>query len=693
MMATPRGRLECFPGIGKFFARFSKDWKKPRPAFPSLGKTAAFFSRPWKKLRIFFQALEKVPAGSETRSTTNAPVFLADCCRPRGLTRRGRAWLFAAALCCAAAAGAETNLFRRANLVAWCIVPFDAQQRGPEARAAMLERLGLRRLAYDWRPVHVPTFEAEILATKKHGIEFTAFWGQHEQAFQLFEKYHLKPQVWVMLPETNLAQAAHVQLAVQRLLPLVERTRKLGCKLGLYNHGGWGGEPENMVAVAQQLRAQHGATHVGIVYNLHHGHGHLDRFAAALAAMRPYLLCLNLNGMTKDGDKRGLKILPLGQGELDLQLLKTIRDSGYAGPIGILNHTEADAEARLKDNLDGLDWLVAQLDGQPAGPKPQPRSWAPPATDPLRTLRVKLGSPDQIVVWQKALRAKLEKLLKLDDLIASDAQLPFDAKEVGAWDMGAYVAKKLTLRSTPGRTITVILTLPKNGAGPYPAVVCIGGHGSTLYSAYIEGQPFADWSPPPKSSPSIYKGFAAELARQGFVTIATEVSQHEVREPGRTLMGERLWDLMRCVSYLRTLPEINQARIGCGGLSLGGEMTMWLAALDTRIAAADSSGFLTVMDQMEKGHCLCWKLAGLRELVDYADIYALIAPRPLECQNGRKESPGAFTPALAEKAMSEIRPIYASFKKPGNVSLDIHDGGHEIDLPALLAFLNKHLKP
>ena len=51
------------------------------------------------------------------------------------------------------------------------------------------------------------------------------------------------------------------------------------CKLGLYNHGGWGGEPENLVAVCKVLREQHKADHVGIVYNLHHGHGHIDDFA------------------------------------------------------------------------------------------------------------------------------------------------------------------------------------------------------------------------------------------------------------------------------------------------------------------------------------------------------------------------------------------------------------------------------
>ena len=44
------------------------------------------------------------------------------------------------------------ELFRRDNLVAWCIVPFDAKKRGPEERAAMMEKLGLKHFAYDWRP-------------------------------------------------------------------------------------------------------------------------------------------------------------------------------------------------------------------------------------------------------------------------------------------------------------------------------------------------------------------------------------------------------------------------------------------------------------------------------------------------------------------------------------------------------------
>src|SRR5207244_1946506 len=70
----------------------------------------------------------------------------------------------------------ETEIFARQNLVAWCIVPFDAKKRTPEQRAEMLDRIGIHRFAYDWRDEHLPTFEAELAALKKHAIELTAVW-------------------------------------------------------------------------------------------------------------------------------------------------------------------------------------------------------------------------------------------------------------------------------------------------------------------------------------------------------------------------------------------------------------------------------------------------------------------------------------------------------------------------------------
>jgi hypothetical protein len=282
------------------------------------------------------------------------------------------------ALACAvfpAASAAPADIFARTNLVAWCIVPFDSKKRGPAERAEMAAKLGFKHIAYDWRQEHVAEFETEILEYRKRGLNYFAFWATHEEAFKQFAKHNLHPQIWMTVPSpAGATQAERVEKAAAQLLPAVERARKAGCQFGLYNHGGWGGEPENMIAVCELLRTKHGATNVGIIYNQHHGHDHVDRFAAALAAMKPHLLCLNLNGMTRDGDKRGQKILPLGSGELDLPLLKVIAASGYRGPIGIIGHTQDDVEQRLRDNLDGLDWLLPQLDGKAAGPKPKYRT-------------------------------------------------------------------------------------------------------------------------------------------------------------------------------------------------------------------------------------------------------------------------------------------------------------------------------
>src|SRR4051812_29449182 len=67
-------------------------------------------------------------------------------------------------------------LFGKNNLAAWCIVPFDAKKRGPEERAAMLEKLGFTQFVYDYRKEHIPTFDAEVEALRKHRIKLIGWW-------------------------------------------------------------------------------------------------------------------------------------------------------------------------------------------------------------------------------------------------------------------------------------------------------------------------------------------------------------------------------------------------------------------------------------------------------------------------------------------------------------------------------------
>lgn len=289
-------------------------------------------------------------------------------------------WLLAAMLSTvvpsatpASAAPADSyDLFARTNLVAWCIVPFDAMKRGPEERAAMLEKLGFKLFAYDYRAQHVPTFDAEMEALKRHNVRLFAWWfpgalnDEAKLILDVLKRHDIRDaQLWVTgggeLTKNAAEQKARVAAEAQRIRPIAEAAAGIGGSVALYNHGGWFGEPENQIAIIEALRAQ-GVTNVGVVYNLHHGHDHLDRFPGLLQKMKPHLFALNLNGMTREGEKTGAKILPLGSGDLDLKLLRLIRDSGWRGPIGILNHTDADAEARLQENLRGLEKLVTQLD-------------------------------------------------------------------------------------------------------------------------------------------------------------------------------------------------------------------------------------------------------------------------------------------------------------------------------------------
>ncbi len=257
--------------------------------------------------------------------------------------------------------------FKTENLVAWCIVPFDANNRGPAERAKMVRRLGLKRVAYDWRKKHIPEFEEEILQYKANDIEYFAFWNWHDSMEALIKKHEITPQIWNMptLPKklADKSDSEKTKAVAEQLLPVVEKAKSLGLKFGIYNHGGWAGEPKNLIAVCEYLRTKHDATNVGIVYNFHHGHADIDGFEAAFKQLKPYLLCLNLNGMadpeTVDPKTQANKIVAIGLGIHEQKMIQVVVDSGYDGPIGVLGHRkEMDAEKSVGENVEGLKGLV-----------------------------------------------------------------------------------------------------------------------------------------------------------------------------------------------------------------------------------------------------------------------------------------------------------------------------------------------
>jgi len=305
---------------------------------------------------------------------------------------------------------AVESLWAHDNLVAWCVVPFDAKNRGPEERAQMLNKLGFKMFAYDWRPVHVPTFDAEIETLKRHGIDLLAWWFPFDAGdpaakatLDLFKRHDVHPQLWVMLPRKEPAapaaankpnkmtpeesrqaylgalrqdlattpqeQEARVKHEADRVNALVKLAALYGCKVELYNHNGWFGMMDNQLAIIKRLRVL-GVTNVGMVYNFSHArddfHDDTMKFAPLWRKIKPYVVVVNITGTCMDGTS-----IYLSQGDRELEMMRTIQNSGWRGPIGLIAEKGGDAEVTLRNNLVGLDWLAAELKlAGSGGPRP-----------------------------------------------------------------------------------------------------------------------------------------------------------------------------------------------------------------------------------------------------------------------------------------------------------------------------------
>jgi sugar phosphate isomerase/epimerase len=281
----------------------------------------------------------------------------------------------------------DASLWRHDNLVAWCVVPFDALHRGPEERAQMLHQLGFKHFAYDWRENDIPTFDMEIEALQKHGIDLIAWWFPFDaddplakQTLETFRRHHVHPQLWVMQsqkesaepnpkPTTGEEQQRRVRQEADRIYRLVTLAAPYGSRIELYNHNGWYGLVENELAILARLQ-ELGVTDVGMVYNFSHAHDedHDDTavFPELWARMQSHVVAVNITGMGPID-----QIIYPSQGNHELNMMRIIEKSGWKGPVGLIAEKGGDAEVTLSNYLKGLDWLAAEIK-QPdsGGPRP-----------------------------------------------------------------------------------------------------------------------------------------------------------------------------------------------------------------------------------------------------------------------------------------------------------------------------------
>ena len=167
---------------------------------------------------------------------------------------------------------------------------------------------------------------------------------------------------------------------------------------------------------------------------------------------------------------------------------------------------------------------------------------------------------------------------------------------------------------------------------------------------------------------------------------------------GMSWPGLVAWDDMRTVDYLITRPEVDAARIGCVGVSFGGWRSLFLSALDTRIAAACVVGFMSTIRSMLRRHVdtHSWVhfVPGLHRHLDLPDVATLNAPRPLLVQQCRRD--GLFPLEGMEAAVERIGEVYTRAGLADRFASRFYDVPHEFNVQMqedAFAWLDARLRP
>ena len=263
----------------------------------------------------------------------------------------------------------DSLLFAKNNLVAWCIVPYDSAKRTPEERAKMLNKLGIKSIAWDWREEHVSYLEEEIHQLQIHSIALTSVWfwvngrdgeilnSSTEEILSTLKRTNTKTTLWLSFDSgffKDLTDDEKITKGVETISYLQTRAKEINCKIALYNHGDWFGDPANQLKIIERLTDKD----IGLVYNFHHAHTQLEYYSDLMQKIKPYLWTVNINGMRKGGPK----ILDIGKGENELQMMEVLNSINFQGSIGILGHTEnEDVEVVLKRNLEGMKSVLEKM--------------------------------------------------------------------------------------------------------------------------------------------------------------------------------------------------------------------------------------------------------------------------------------------------------------------------------------------
>jgi len=309
-------------------------------------------------------------------------------------------------------------------------------------------------------------------------------------------------------------------------------------------------------------------------------------------------------------------------------------------------------------------------------------------------------------LWQKRVRQKLNELLGG----FPTTRVPLKPRVLEKKRLNGYSREKIVFQSRENLSVFGYLLLPEKISSPIPGVVCLPGHGRGCDD--IVG---IDENGQQRETRSGYsRDFALQVVEHGYAAFAIEQLGFGCRRDpaarkkgagasscqpaagaallfGQTMIGWRVWDVMRTIDYLLTRSEVNPSRVATIGISGGGTVSLFSSALDERIKVSVVSGYFNTFKDsiLSLSHCIDNYVPGMLNHIEMYDVAGLIAPRGLFVESGTRDP--IFPIHGTRAAIKKAENIYSAFGASKQFGHEIFDDEHVFYGRGAFEFLNKML--
>ncbi|MBS3762507.1 MAG: hypothetical protein KGZ25_04280 [Planctomycetes bacterium] len=294
-----------------------------------------------------------------------------------------------------------------------------------------------------------------------------------------------------------------------------------------------------------------------------------------------------------------------------------------------------------------------------------------------------------VAEWQNKLRPKLHTLI--GDMPSERCDL--NVRQIWKRDHPLGTIEKIAFTSEPYSDVLAYVCLPEETDPPYTFFICVQGHSSGMHNSIAveredETKPLEVEGDRDFGLVCMRRGVAALCIEQRSFgerreqkqearsdRLCQEAAMHAL-QLGRTLIGERVYDVDRGIDYLQSRGDVDMDNIGVMGNSGGGTTSVFSAAVLERLAyAMPSCYFCTFKDSiMSLYHCECNYVPGLLKFAEMSDVMGLFAPRPVVIVAGKDDE--IFPIGAVRRSFDELQKIYAACGAEDRCHLVVGDGGH-----------------